>query len=164
MPTSKEIVGNQPLNGQELAHIILNDVNAVLSHDGLLGSNHIAFHRVSYEVLVTLHLDNPAYPEHKTVVRPQGKRPNVEGPPPLKNPSEEAFVSSIERHRDIISPNAARVDQGLPVSIMSKEHDGTVIERRMVYPEDAIPEGTMPEPSDIDLTRITKESWKEDKK
>src|SRR2546429_7494529 len=118
MPISNERVPNRPLSGLELAKIIQKDVQDILSRDGMF-TNNIAFARVSYEVRVSLHLDNPVYPEHisTTLSRPASKQ-QVEAQPelaaietsPLKDPlSVEELIASEERHREIQSPNMARV-------------------------------------------------------
>ena len=61
MPTSNEIVANTPLAGHELARLILADAQALVESDCMLTAS-IAYGRCSYELRLTLHMDNPAFP------------------------------------------------------------------------------------------------------
>lgn len=145
MPISNERVPNKPLSGPELVQIIEKDVHDILSRDGMFNIN-IAFRRVSYEVRVTMHLDNPIYPEHvsTTLSRPAGKNvvevkpelgalephplaDNERGKPEL---SEDETIFSQERHREIASPNMARVEHGIPLKIDKRNMDTGVMETK----------------------------------
>jgi hypothetical protein len=159
LATAKEIVGNQGLSGKEMGQIILKDVARVLEQDGICGSPIIAFQRLSYEVRVTLHLDNPYHPLHDIVVEAARNPEQRFINPPLNNPSEESYLSVIERQREITSANAARVENGLPIEFYHTGTDGKLVKESVVYPPDTLPEGASPEPIDIDLTRIAKQAW-----
>jgi len=167
VPTAGEIVANRPLAGSDLAKIILADVAQVLEQNGML-SGHIAYGRVSYEIRVTLHLDNPSMPSDTSAVRSVPRAHNVvagdpalaaiEGPPPLAGADASSFVSAIERHRDIDSPNAARLAHGLPLPILRREPNGQIVEELVKYPSTAVPDD-YPEATDADLTRMTREAF-----
>lgn len=164
MPTSKELVANRPLTGQELSKIILADLAFILARDTML-SAHVAYGRVSYDLRVTLHMDNPAYPEHTTRTVSIRKSDNelvadpslsaIEGAPPLTSPSKDSVLHSTERHRSIESPNLARLEHGLPVTIIANDSAGHAVERKVVYPAEAA-EGVGTPPSDMDVTSIVK--------
>lgn len=124
MPASNERIKNRPLSGSELAKIIHNNVGDILARDGMFTSR-LAYGRVSYEVRVTLHLDNPAYPEHvsRTLSRgpsdQQGEANpallSIEAGMPLKDPSPDAVVVSTEVTATIQSPNVARIEHEMPL-------------------------------------------------
>lgn len=144
-PLQSEIVPNLPLSGKELAEIIKADIAARIDSDGMFTA-YVGYGRVTYEVVVKMHLDNFSYPEHevRTRTRPTDK---VEGVPPLKDPSEDAVELELERSRKIDSPNATRLEMGMPVKVTSMQA-GRVVERELRY---AKPDG---EPSHKDKTRM----------
>ncbi len=166
MPASHERVPNRPLSGLEAAQIIEKDVHNILSRDGMFSSN-IAYGRLSYEVRVTVHMDNPMYPEHVATVlsRPAGVNviptnpqlaalENVpladgeNGKPPLTD-SETMFSQEI--HREIASPNMARVEGGMPIKIEKRNPDTGMIELK-----DQKFTGDMPDP--LSVGNLTRES------
>lgn len=167
MPTSKELVANKPLAGPDLAKIIQSDVAQLLQRDGMF-SPHVAYGRVSYEVRVTMHMDNPSYPTHVTTMRSEKRSDNqvaaepelaaIEPDLPLKEPSLEEYVASVERQRRIDSPNLARIEHQLPVTVQVAGEGGSSQEKQVVYPKEAV-EGVAPAPTDIDLTRNTRAAW-----
>lgn len=123
MPASHERVPNRPLSGRELGEIIKKDAAALVDRDGMFNNN-IAYGRVSYELRITMHVDNPIYPEHiSKVLSKRASIQEVEAKPelasieipPLAEPSEEDTVVSLERQRTIASPNAARVEHDMPL-------------------------------------------------
>ena len=164
MPSGKELVANRPLLGSDLKTIIMADVEKILHGDSML-TPHCAYGRVAYEVTVTLHLDNPVMPTHRTFVTSKPRSDNdkerdpslaaIEGPPPLANPSEKAFVSSLARNRPIYSPNIARIEHGLPVTIVRKTQDGGSVEEGVVYPKEVL-EDIAPSVTDTDRTAAKK--------
>lgn len=165
MPTSREIVAQRPLAGAELAKIIVADVTNVLGQSGLL-VGHIAYGRVAYEVRVILHMDNPAYPKDETVVRskpyPKDVTEGEHGSPqlaaverlPLRNVSPDAYLAADELHREIASPNAARVENGLPITVIRREQNSETREELVTYNKDAIEGQANPNPEPI-LTDVT---------
>jgi len=168
MPTSKELVSNRPLRGDELAAIIQRDLSMLLSNDCMMTS-HNAFGRVAYDLRLTLHMDNFSYPEHRAGLTSRGasdqelaERPElaaIESTLPLSPPlSEDAFVSAVERQRIIESPNLARIEASLPVTIVRRGDSGQSIEEGVTYPPDIV-DGAAPPPVDLDLTRMTKEDF-----
>lgn len=146
MPAATEIVANKPLAGTELQQIILQDVEKALAEDCML-SGQIAYGRVSYDVRVTLHLDNPSNPRHlirmaakKIPADQHDKQPAripIEGQPPLAEARRTSIVSATETHRDIPSPNAARIEAGLPLTTTRKEQ-GKFVEEKIHYEKDTL--------------------------
>lgn len=160
-PTERELVPNPPLAGTDLAQIILRDVSDLLANDCML-TGHIAYHRVAYEVRVTLHMDNPAFP---TSVSTMTSRPRstaeivadpsleaIESAPPLEKPlTDEALVSASERHRDIRSANVARIEHGFPITLQHRNRDGHVEEEQVKYPSSVVEDEVVP-PIDRDVS------------
>lgn len=153
MPASHEKIPNRPLAGNELVQIIERDVHDILTRDGMFTQN-IAFGRVSYEIRVSLHLDNPLYPQHVSTVmsRPASKQQIAADPAlaaveygPLVDPlTEDETVFAQERHREIQSPNAARVENGMPLILEKKNLDtGAVEQVQQMY------KGDMPDPLSV---------------
>jgi hypothetical protein len=167
MPTSRELVANRPLTGSEWSKIILSDVADLLAGNGML-TDFAAYGRCSHEVRVTLHLDNPAFADPTETLRSKPRSDNevaarpelaaIEDSPPLKDPGPDAYVSSVERHRDIPSPNLARIEHGLPVQVLTTDCNGHTVEKAVVYPEQ-VAAGEGPPPVDTDLTRMAKEEF-----
>jgi hypothetical protein len=159
MPTSKELVANRPIAGSDLAKIMLRDLEILLNNDGLL-SGHIAYGTVAYEIRYTMHMDNPMLPK-STQRLTSRKAPDNADPDapetaitefPLKEHSPKAAISSTERHRKIDSPNLARIETGLPVTVLGKDTEGHTQERQVKYPPEAVA-GEDPQVEDRDTTR-----------
>jgi hypothetical protein len=138
-PTTSELVTNRPLSGTELGHIIRKDVDRMLSDDSMLGSL-VAYGRISYEVRVTLHMDNCSYPTHVTSVhsrraaKDQPALSAIEAGMPLAKASPTSVVSAHETHRDITSPNVSRIEHGLPVEILRRDGAGQTQSESVHYP------------------------------
>jgi len=167
MPTSNEIVPNRPLTGIEAKQIILADVHAMLDRDGMF-TEYIAFSRLSYEVVVKLHLDNPAYPNHTSVVqsRKEPSKPAVIEPPPLANPRpqpETEIVVAKRRSRVVESPNKERVKRGMPVTVTARSTEtGHFEDKQVKYDPESLPDGerNLDEGAkDEDITRQVKKEW-----
>lgn len=147
MPASNEQIKNRLLSGAELSKIIQHNVTDILGRDGMFTSR-IAFGRVSYEVRVTLHLDNPSYPEHVsvTVSRPPSDQQAEANPAlkaielgmPLKNASEESMVIATEVTATISSPNAARIEHELPLITQALNANGYREDKEIKYTGDPI--------------------------
>lgn len=169
MPASHERVPNRPLAGNELVQIIEKDVHDILARDGMFTQN-IAFGRASYEVRISMHLDNPIYPQHVATIQSRPAAVNVislkpemaaletfpladnEGNKPELTEDETMF--STERHREIASPNAARVEHGMPLKIEKRNLDTGVTELK-----DQKFVGDLPDPLSVgNLTRDTEAS------
>jgi hypothetical protein len=167
-PTSKELVANRPLRGDELSKIILADAAEIISHDCMLTSR-VAYGRVSYEIRVILHMDNPSFPTSEVVVRSRPAaddvvvaRPElavIEPPPPLKAAGADSYVSATERHRDIDSPNVSRIEHGLPITVIRPGFDtggnAISVEEGVIYPPEVVKDVVKP-PQDADITRMVK--------
>lgn len=146
MPTSNELVANRPLAGSDLLKIIMEDVQRMLDGDAFL-TGHVAYHRIAYELRLTLHMDNFSYPKSVTPVRSRPRseterddKPElaaIESGPPLVAPSKSAYLTSTELTRDIPSPNLARIEHGIPVTIMRRDpNTGGMVEENIKYPSE----------------------------
>lgn len=142
-PTAAEKIPNRPLSGTELRKLILEDIDRRLLEGEALLSGYMGFGRVAYRANLTLFLDNPLHPESKNFIdsRPASKqeleaRPELAAvePPPLRDPSPEAVISSYTLDRSIDSPNAERLRAGMPVPVEVKQQDGTTITEQISYP------------------------------
>lgn len=141
-PTSKEIVSNKSLSGIELSKIILADTARMLEGNGLL-SGHMAFGRISYDLTLVLHLDLPQMRESTDAVRSRPRSDDevkanpavaaIEAEPPLESPSDGAVVDGSEMHRDIDSPNLARIEHSLPIEVTVMGQDGHQREQLIEY-------------------------------
>lgn len=171
MPTSKELVSNRPLQGAELTKIILSDVSRILSSSGLL-SGHIAYGRVAYEVRVILHMDNPAYPRAEELIQsrpyPKDVTEGEHGHPelasveslPLKDVSPDAYLAADSLARDIQSPNAARVEHGLPITVIHRTPNSETREELVHYDKSALDGQANPNPDPV-ITDVTQQVKRE---
>jgi hypothetical protein len=144
-------VPDKPLSGHELKTVIKRDVDNILDQDGML-ANHIAFKRVSYEVIIKLHLDNPFYPEHASVItsHPATAQEITKSPDsgleaveafPLKNPTDDTIKKGTKRTRTIVSNNLARVEHEIPALVQVRTSDGSIENKEIKYTMDDFAEG-----------------------
>lgn len=162
MPTSKEVVPNRPLAGHELKAILIRELDSMLSNDGMF-SSHLAYRRVAYEISVKLHVDNPQYPSHKNTRishNPARNAPDESQAvfaPPLKDPSPESQVAAVTRERVIDSPNVARLENDLPVTITAvNRQTGAVEEKQVRYDKEGL---TPVPPKDTDISQQVADDW-----
>lgn len=163
MPASNEIVSNRPLSGSELRQIMLKDVGNILDKDGMF-SPHIGYGRVSYEIIIKLHIDNPSYPNHtsRTVSHNPARNETNEAlkhieTAPLKNPSPDAAIAGLKRERVIDSPNHARLEHELPVSITRRDPaDGVMKEEQVQYDNHGLEPGPV---KDTDISEELESEW-----
>jgi len=150
MPTANEVISQKPLSATEIKEILRLDLERLLEGEGLL-SHYMAYGRISYDLTLRLHMDNPMMPESKVAV---ASRPA----PPLADPSPEGVASGTNIHRDIKSPNAERLRHGLPVPVSVKGQDGTTQTEFIKYPpQPYLGEG---EVAVTDVTKDAKSAWK----
>lgn len=162
MPTSNEIVQNRSLSGIELRKIIVEDIDMVLAKDGMF-TEYVGYGRIGYEVIVKLHLDNPAYPEHTAMGRSK-KKPDIQSiePLPLSKPSDESVVVGLKRTRTIDNPNKERVRRGMPITIDARDpNDGRLKEKQITYSlgEAGLDPKESESVKDEDVTDKTKAEW-----
>lgn len=166
MPTSNETVPNRPLSGIEAKQIILADVKTMLDRDGMF-TEHIAYGRLGYEIVIKLHMDNPAYPEHMSAVRSKKEpsRPKQIETPPLSNPppSGESIVVGKKRERMVDSPNKERVRRGMPVTVTARSTEtGHYEDKQLHYDPSALTESDRDldqGATDTDVTEKLKKEW-----
>lgn len=171
MVTSKEMVHQRPLQGAELAKIIVSDVEKTLSNSGLF-TGHVAYGRCAYEVRVILHLDNPAYPTVTETARsmpyPRDVTEGEHGQPelasverlPLRDTSDDAYLAADELHHEIVSPNAARVEHGLPITVTRRDQNSETRDELVTYDKSAIEGQPNPNPEPV-ITDVTSEVKRE---
>lgn len=164
MPTKNETVPNRPLAGHELRNILINDFTKMLDSDGMF-QPHMGYSRVAYEISYRLQLDNPLFPEHKgkRVSRDPARNipPNdivkkIEAPP-LKGDTNNVETVGLKRERVIDSPNKARLENGLPVTINKiNRQTGATEEKQVQYDT----EGIQPtEAKDTDISNQAERDW-----
>ena len=73
-----------------------------------------------------------------------------------------AYVSATQRDRTIDSPNVARIEHGLPISVVRQGRDtggnAISVEEGVLYPKDTVQDVVVP-PQDHDLTRMVKKAF-----
>ena len=167
MPTLRETAINKPLTGAELRELLRRDFDRLLANEGSL-SNHIAYGRVGYELILRLHTANPLIPIAESqmksrspsvtelegtknsagveIAEPRPELAAVETPP-LRNlgAEDESSIGGTTLQRTITSPNAERIREGLPVPVEVRQQDGTKTIERIVYPrsKDMDPDGAV---------------------
>lgn len=156
--TSREAVVNKALSGLEVREILRADFERAMDAEGLL-SHYLAYGRISYDITIRLHLDNPYYPESGVTIpsKASDANPSIE-PAPLRDASSAAVASGVNVHRDITSPNAERLRHGLTLPVQTRGADGTVQIEQVKYPPQ--PDLGPGEVSVSDTTRETREAWK----
>jgi hypothetical protein len=167
MPTEREAVVNKALSGLELKELILRDVRKLLDADGMLTAIS-AYSRVAYSFRLRMHLDNlmqretishgASAPQPGNAIAQNPQLAAVEGAPPLRDASFDSAVSGVELTRTITSPNAERLNAGMPITVDAREQDGSKVQRSVSYP---VPEaGEVPEDVKVDdVTAQTRKDW-----
>jgi hypothetical protein len=149
--TGREKVPNTALSGDELKVVLRADFNRMIENDGML-SAHAAFGRVSYELRLVLHLDNMLLPESRTSIASRKQAQNdlsrlpglaALDTHPLPAPSDDSLVAATELHREIDSPNAERLREGIAVPVIVRQQDSTTTTEMVKYPKSDEHEGTV---------------------
>jgi hypothetical protein len=164
-PTASESVPNRALNGTELKALILDDFQRLLDNDGML-SEHLAFGRVGYDIILRLHLDNASQDVTESHVksRPRAKQQVEKNPAlsavqtaPLPTPSPGAVVAGTQISRSVDSPNSERLRLGLPIPVDVRQSDRTIITEQVQYPRDeSLGDGNVQE---RDVTGDARAAW-----
>lgn len=137
MPLASETLQNKPLSGQELLEVILNDLQDLLSKDGMFRES-VGYGRVAYKLTLELEMDNLTYPKHLTS---RATRPET-----LDSPGPDALALSKSRSRQLVSPNATRVLNDLPIKVTSVQ-GGRLVEHEVLgYDKSEVP----PQPGPVD--------------
>jgi hypothetical protein len=167
LPTQKELVSNKPLSGPELAEIIKSDVARMLEGSGFTAGQ-TAYSRVGYELRLTLHLGLFGMSTSEDAARSRTQAADVVQansalaalePFPLADPDPvRTVLESTQMARDIESPNLARVEHSLPVTVDVKGQDGHTREELVTYtPSDVgMKAEEFPLPDLTDVTPVTK--------
>jgi len=156
-PTANEIIGQKALSGMELREIIRKDFEKLLDAEGLL-SHYMAYGKISYDLTLRLHLDNPMQRESSVTL---ASKPHVDSPmeaPPLKIASNKSVASGQNIHRDITSPNAERLRHELPLPVTVRGPDGTTQTELVKYPPQ--PDLGSGEVTITDVTKEVRAAWK----
>jgi hypothetical protein len=140
---------NRALSGVELKELIVKDLESILEQDSMLAS-HIAYSRVSYSVNVKIQTANPMMPNWSNKVKSRkSTAQQVEGKPQMqavesfpltRGKEEEAMDAGVERTRVIVSPNQSRIENGLGVPITRRNEEGNVVEEKVMYEKDMLPD------------------------
>lgn len=167
MPTANERVENKGLDGQELLTCILNDVRTMLERDAMF-SKRLSYDRAAYRFKIQLFMQNPTYPEH---VNQGSSAPPAKGGDKsggrgaLDTPDKIAGGKNVvkegkQRDRVIDSPNLARIDNKLPLSVQMRDPEsGRIVERQQQFDG----EGGGADYPDLNKSSdkdITNEEWK----
>ena len=167
MPTGRETVVNRALSGDELKKLILADCQRLVDNEGML-SPIVAFGRVGYTITLRLHMDNPYVPNTEiTMESKPATIAQVEASPelvaldriPLIAPSDKAEIGALELTRNIDSPNAERLREGMSIPVQTKQQDGTTQMEQITYPKDSFPELGPGDVKITDVTEKTREAW-----
>jgi len=153
--SSRETVVNRALSGDEYKKIILADFARLLDNEQML-SPHIAFGRVSHTLRCVIHVDNPHIPD--STITLDSKRANdvpIVDAFPLVNASEVAELGAMELTRQISSPNAERLREGMPIPCHVKQQDGTTSLEQITYPPGSFPD--LP-PGEVILRDVTEQA------
>jgi len=162
MPTPSETVPNKALSGAELRTIMTERFKHLISQDCML-ADHLAYGRISYDITIRLHVDNPftvgplvssiaSQPVGRNLLDAMPEMEAVEAGPPLTSPSPEAAISGSRLTHQITSPNRERLAVGLPVPADVRQRDGSIITEQLRYPPQPSDEGVQVE----DITAETK--------
>lgn len=159
----QEVQPQKALTGEELKKIVLNNVSSMLDMDGML-AGHVAYGRVAFDVTIKFHTNRPVEPtwDNKTVSRKPTVQELEKFPElgaletfPLKNPPEDAVTMGRKRKREITSPNTARIENALPIDVITRDQGGQIIEKKILYETSDLPDGH--EPSKVEDTELTPE-------
>lgn len=165
-PTEREAVINKMLTGEELKTLIRQSLDKLLAADGMLTS-YVAYGRVAYDIRLRLHVDSAmtrlsessiaSSPIAHNIVDKSPTLAAVESAP-LRSPSADAVISATEATHTITSPNAERLNAGLPLTLDTREQDGSKIQKSVAYP--------IPEPGEVaqdlkiaDVTPAARADW-----
>lgn len=165
--TSRELVINKGLTGEETKQLIRRDFEKLLSNEGLL-SPHVAYGRIGWKIKLTLQMPNPMMPESVSTIdsRAEGQNHLKDSPQlasveplPLKPaPEDGSVVSATEVSHVVESPNLERVNAGLPVPLHVKQNDGSVIQENVVYPA---PDPEQFPPPNVEITDVSDQARSE---
>jgi hypothetical protein len=167
MPTEREAVLNKSLSGLELKALILRDFSKMLDEEGML-TQYSAYGRCAYDIRLRIHTDNvmnriSESTQHSRAQARQHIEVNpglaaVEQGVPLRDPSPDSEVGATELIRNVSSPNSERLNAGLPITVDTREQDGSKVQKSVTYP--APEPGEVPESVGMtDLTAQTRKDW-----
>lgn len=151
MPLSTEHVPNKALNGRELIEIVVNDVRRVLEQHGLF-SVYVAYPRVAYKIQLHFEFPNPFQKSTDVLITPATApqpKDNILVPPLDFAEGEDEIVEvQLESEREVESPNQARIDNLLPITVTVQDQ-GKTVERKINYDPSDYPAGKPPVDRDL---------------
>jgi hypothetical protein len=165
--TEREAVLNKALTGLELKELILRYFRKMLDQDGML-TQYTAYGRCAYDIRLRIHTDNIMNRTAESTITSRAEARNlmdkqpglaaVEAGVPLRDASPDSAVSSAELIRNVNSPNAERLNAGLPVTVDTREQDGSKVQKQVTYP---LPEaGEVAESTGMtDTSAATRKDW-----
>lgn len=150
MPLSSEVVRQKPLGGLEVIELLVNDLRDLLGRDGMFAA-HVGYGRLAWKIRVELQMDNISYPTH-VASRSSQKTKEKEGVEsfPLPEPKGKVRAKDLERSRRVESPNAARIENGLPITVQAVSQ-GKLVTHELKYEKEGLP--SQPAPEDLDRSK-----------
>lgn len=122
-----EKVLNKPLSGEEIRQMIVNQVVKMLAGDIRLAGHH-AFPACSFNVKIHLELAHSQLsPVEREVSDVIGDSTGLD----IDRDDKEATVPEM-------SPNEARVENDLPVPVLTKDEKGRPVEKKVKYSRDKL--------------------------
>jgi hypothetical protein len=152
MPTASEVVPNKALSAKEVKELLHSDFIRLMENLSLLSSP-VAFGKVSWKISLTLSTENDQTHQIDLISQPvarnilTGDLGGIPAAPQLaavkQHPLAGAFAESVSREleRNVTSPNAERLREGMPVPVDVKDRDGTKRQEQVQY----APDREMPE-------------------
>lgn len=162
MPIASETVPNRSLSAPEVRELLTRDFTRMLDGLSILQSC-AAFGRVSWHLKLIIFneqgvptdIDLTSRAEAKNLIEHTPSLAAVESHPLSPVETEGEQLTAINRlartlSRNVVSPNAERLREGLPVPVDIKQSDGTTRQETISY----APDPTMNE----DVTELEKEA------
>src|ERR1700678_1511139 len=143
MPAGRESIANTPLSGAELRELMIADFRRLVESHGLL-SNHVAYGRIGYELIVRLHPANATFQDRSpaaqamndssiksrtiasNLVKEHPELAAIDSPPLAGIEPQDAVVVASRLTRDIDSPNRERLREGLPIPTTVRDQAGNL--------------------------------------
>lgn len=170
MPTGNEIVQQRGLNGEELKAIMIRDFTEMLNKDAMFAKR-IEYARAAYRIKFQVFTGIPSFPEHANQLSsappPKGFKVDKSGgrealatPETIKREGEAPLVVGQQRDRVIDSPNLARIENDLPITVQRRDPEkGTFVDVPVNYSVDA-EKGRNPDLNPAHDTNVSEEEWK----
>jgi hypothetical protein len=123
---------NTPLSGAEIQEVIVNRIREALRRDQRL-LPYMAFAAFSFKANIAIVLGGT-----NNATLGQGIDTSVVGQagPEIDPNAEDSDVTVVHAEQSEATPNQVRIDNDLPVTVLSKDHAGRPVERKVKYGKD----------------------------